>query len=249
MSLMEDLQLASQVIQQADALVIAAGAGMGVDSGLPDFRGREGFWQAYPALAKAKLDFTQVASPHTFEVDPALAWGFYGHRLDLYRRTIPHQGFEILRQWGESKALGYWVFTSNVDGQFQKAGFSKESMNECHGSIHHLQCINDCHGHIWSADGFFPEVNEEHCLLRNALPQCPSCSKLARPNILMFGDGDWNPSRQLMQQRFDLKNEVENRTKELQEQKASIEKQKESVEQAHKNISLLKHFYFYIFQI
>jgi ligand-binding sensor domain-containing protein/signal transduction histidine kinase len=45
--------------------------------------------------------------------------------------------------------------------------------------------------------------------------------------------------RQLMQQRFDLKNEVENRTKELQNQKASLQKQKESVEQAHKNISLL----------
>lgn len=38
------------LIAQADGLVVAAGAGMGVDSGLPDFRGREGFWRAYPAL-------------------------------------------------------------------------------------------------------------------------------------------------------------------------------------------------------
>ena len=42
---------AAELIEQADAIVIAAGAGMGVDSGLPDFRGNEGFWKAYPALA------------------------------------------------------------------------------------------------------------------------------------------------------------------------------------------------------
>jgi len=74
---------AAELIVAADALVIAAGAGLGVDSGLPDFRGNEGFWKAYPALAKAQLNFTEVASPRTFHQDPALAWGFYGHRLAL----------------------------------------------------------------------------------------------------------------------------------------------------------------------
>lgn len=52
---------AAEIIGQADALVIGAGAGMGVDSGLPDFRGNEGFWKAYPALAKAQLNFMEVA--------------------------------------------------------------------------------------------------------------------------------------------------------------------------------------------
>ena len=45
------LRAAAELIADADALIIAAGAGMGVDSGLPDFRGNEGFWRAYPALA------------------------------------------------------------------------------------------------------------------------------------------------------------------------------------------------------
>jgi NAD-dependent SIR2 family protein deacetylase len=83
-------QRAADLIDQASALVIAAGAGMGVDSGLPDFRGRSGFWQAYPALASAGLDFSELASPHTFERDPRLAWGFYGHRLQLYPQ-VRHQ--------------------------------------------------------------------------------------------------------------------------------------------------------------
>ena len=76
---------AAEIILQADCIVIAAGAGMGVDSGLPDFRGTEGFWRAYPALRAAGLDFISVASPRTFRDDPTLAWGFYGHRLALYR--------------------------------------------------------------------------------------------------------------------------------------------------------------------
>ena len=44
------IQQAAEIVAAADALIISAGAGMGVDSGLPDFRGNEGFWKAYPAL-------------------------------------------------------------------------------------------------------------------------------------------------------------------------------------------------------
>ena len=50
----ESIAHAAELIEQADALVIAAGAGMGVDSGLPDFRGNAGFWNVYPALRAAR---------------------------------------------------------------------------------------------------------------------------------------------------------------------------------------------------
>src|SRR5690606_8161485 len=48
---------AAQLLAQADGLLITAGAGMGIDSGLPDFRGSEGFWNAYPALGRARIQF------------------------------------------------------------------------------------------------------------------------------------------------------------------------------------------------
>jgi NAD-dependent SIR2 family protein deacetylase len=116
-------QQAAGLIANADALVIAAGAGIGVDSGLPDFRGNTGFWNAYPALVKAQIIFLDIANPRAFSEQPELAWGFYGHRLDLYRKTVPHAGFCILKKWADAKN-GSWVFTSNVDGQFLKTGFS-----------------------------------------------------------------------------------------------------------------------------
>jgi NAD-dependent SIR2 family protein deacetylase len=50
-----DIQRAAEAIAATEALLIAAGAGMGVDSGLPDFRGSEGFWQAYPPYRKLGL--------------------------------------------------------------------------------------------------------------------------------------------------------------------------------------------------
>ncbi|MES9900679.1 MAG: Sir2 family NAD-dependent protein deacetylase [Sedimenticola sp.] len=85
-----------------------------------------------------------LANPQQFQTNPRLAWAFYGHRLNLYRRIKPHEGYQRLLKLGRSKAGGYFVFTSNVDGQFQKAGFDKRYIAECHGSIHRLQCANGC---------------------------------------------------------------------------------------------------------
>ncbi|MEW9584238.1 hypothetical protein [Paraburkholderia sp. DGU8] len=69
-----------------------------------------------------------MVNPVAFRRDPARAWGFYGRRLDLYRRTVPHRGFDILRKWGEW--IGAFVFTSHVDGHFQKAAFADERVVE-----------------------------------------------------------------------------------------------------------------------
>ena len=99
------------ILSRADALIISAGAGMGVDSGLPDFRGNQGMWRAYPELGKQRIDFTEIANPAAFKFQPNLAWGFYGHRLALYRQTLPHQGFHLLKQLAEKLALPYFVFT------------------------------------------------------------------------------------------------------------------------------------------
>ena len=194
-----ELERAAELLHGAEALLIAAGAGMGVDSGLPDFRGRDGFWRTYPALGRARRSFEDAASPAFFASDPALAWGFYGHRLSLYRQTTPHPGFEILRQWGQSKPRGLFVNTSNVDGQFQKAGFDRDAICEIHGSIHHLQCNRGCREDTWAADDFAPRIDDETGSLINPAPVCPRCGALARPNILMFDDWAWVDRRTAMQ--------------------------------------------------
>lgn len=190
----DDLRRAAEVIRNADALVIGAGAGMGVDSGLPDFRGTQGFWRAYPLYEKLGLDFPSMANPRWFQTDPSFAWGFYGHRLTLYRSTAPHAGFAILKRWGERMKHGAFVFTSNVDGQFQKAGFSDDRVVEIHGSIHFVQCAGGCSG-ISPADPYHFELDAETLRAKGEMPKCARCGELIRPNILMFGDGWWDGSR------------------------------------------------------
>ena len=185
------IRQAAAWIRDADGLLITAGAGMGVDSGLPDFRGKEGFWRAYPALRHHGFSFEDIANPAGFESNPRLSWGFYGHRLALYRATVPHAGFDILLRWASTMKHGAFVFTSNVDGQFQKAGFGAERVMECHGTIHRLQCVEACTDETWPADDFTPVVDEATCTLENEMPRCPHCGGLARPNILMFGDWQW----------------------------------------------------------
>jgi NAD-dependent SIR2 family protein deacetylase len=113
--------------------------------------------------------------------------------LALYRATVPHAGFSVLRRWAEARPAR--VFTSNVDGQFQRAGFDEHSILECHGSIHHLQCLRGCTDEIWPADGIDVEVDEVTMRAVPPLPSCPRCGGLARPNILMFGDFGWVPAR------------------------------------------------------
>ena len=195
------LTQAARLVEAAEMIVFITGAGMGIDSGLPDFRGNQGFWRAYPALERSGVDFTSIASPPSFRQQPNRAWGFYGHRLNLYRQTIPHQGYETLKKWGENSPCGYMSFTTNVDGHFQKAGFDQRAVTECHGSIHYLQCLDACSTDIWPADTFVPEIDEENCLLLNDPPRCPHCKGLARPNIYMFGDNEWLQHRTVIQQR------------------------------------------------
>ena len=203
----ETLRRAALAIRRAKALVLTTGAGMGVDSGLPDFRGAEGFWKAYPPLRERGLTLPQVSTPHWFLDDPHFAWWFYGHRIDLYRGTQPHRGHEILLRWAQRGE--YFAFTSNVDRQLQRAGFDEERLVECHGSLFHLQCVDP---DTAACDQIWPVSEEFHleydletlrakAPLHRGPPSWPAERQLlARPNVLMFSDWQWISRRTDLQE-------------------------------------------------
>lgn len=194
---------AKHALEEADAILILAGAGMGVDSGLPDFRGDQGFWKAYPPMKRLGLSFYDIANPLWFKKEPSLAWGFYGHRIELYRKTKPHEGFLLLQELVVAKENNYFIFTSNVDGQFQKAGFEDAKVFECHGSIHYNQCTHmtkTCTGSIWENTQESFDVDFSTFMLKSSLPMCIHCGDIARPNVLMFGDFHFSRERFYQQQ-------------------------------------------------
>jgi len=141
-----------------------------------------------------------MANPKWFDSDPKIGWAFYGHRLNLYRETKPHQGYNKLLSIAQKKTGKYFVFTSNVDGQFQKAGFDDERIEECHGSIHFLQCSRPCSDNFWSAENTVMNINEDTFEAEEPFPICNQCGAIARPNILMFSDWSWVSGRTARQE-------------------------------------------------
>ena len=166
---------------------------MGVDSGLPDFRGNEGFWRAYPPYQRLGLDFVSLANPRWFAEDATLAWGFYGHRMGLYRQTTPHRGFLDSCEAGLPGCTGgSFVFTSNVDGQFQRAGFAPERIVEVHGSFDGMQCTRDCGVGIFPGEPITVEIDPRDDAGSSSLAKLSPVRGARRPNILMFGDFGWD---------------------------------------------------------
>ncbi len=94
----------------------------------------------------------------------------------------------------------HFVFTSNVDSHWVKAGFDETKLMECHGSTAWMQCTDtecsadDSAPPIWSAADVIKSLRESPLdettfrAAERALPKCVKCGKLARPNVMMFGD-------------------------------------------------------------
>jgi len=182
---------AARALGRAEALLVTAGAGMSVDSGLPDYRGNQGFWRAYPPLEKLGISFERMAQPYWFAEKPQMAWAWYGHRAQLYRQATPHAGHQLLREWMAAMPAGGFVVTSNVDGQFVMAGCAERGVYELHGNIHRLQCVEPCREEVWSAGLPDLRIDLATLIAHGELPQCPACGALARPNVLMFNDAHW----------------------------------------------------------
>ena len=178
-----------ETIQEADVVLVFAGAGMSAESNLPTFRDNEGFWNDYPYYRSIKKSHSSLMSSHSFFSDPKFAWGFYGHRDNLYTNAIPHDGYLNLLNFCQSKK-DFFIVTTNVDGLFLKAGFPQEKLHEAHGSIHKLQCVNVCQRTVWKNTNLNLFINYDTMRVDGLLPKCKYCDSVARPNIFMFGDTD-----------------------------------------------------------
>ncbi|WP_341314541.1 Sir2 family NAD-dependent protein deacetylase [Paraburkholderia sp. IMGN_8] len=194
------VERAANLIHDADALIIAVGAGMSVDSGLPDFRGSNGLWTTLLPNGMRERDIQSLTQGDCFARDPVAAWRFYGRALQVCSQTVPHEGYGILLRWAERATHGAFVYTSNVDGHFHAAGFDEERVVECHGSINFMQCTKPCCPSIWAAGSMADALGDINRLTSENLPRCSYCGGVARPNFLLFSDPAWLASRTSKQQ-------------------------------------------------
>ncbi|RMF79970.1 MAG: iron dicitrate transport regulator FecR [Nitrospirae bacterium] len=172
-------------------LLILTGAGMSAESGIPTFRDEGGYWRRFPPFARLGLAAQDLASPWAFRHHLAHAWAFYEWRRRNAAANRPHPGYAVVTRWLTEGRFDAFVHTTNTDGYHLRAGVPPERLREVHGSMWRLQCLRPCSPHFW------PEERVPLCRLHEAtmeaedFPRCPRCGGVARPHILMFGDGDY----------------------------------------------------------
>jgi NAD-dependent SIR2 family protein deacetylase len=208
------IERAAKAIADAEFIVFAAGAGFSADSGLAVYKDVAKF----PAYEKLDLDYADLCRPTWLEKDPSIFYGFWGKCYNDYQDVKPHEGYEILLKikknlFDQKKTYSYktaegdektielnqsFVYTSNVDGFFIKAGFKEAEVYEIHGTCDFWQCNKGtaCKSNRWKLPNDFrfhvdmetmkaKEISDHP--LKNR-PTCPKCNGMARPNVLMFCD-------------------------------------------------------------
>jgi len=183
---------AKQLLSDCDALLIIAGAGMSVDSGIFTYRGSNGIWNRSIQIGNEVFQYDEISSLNMWKTFPALAWGFKANFYSIMCNSQPHEGYyKLLDYVINQKNNNYFICTSNIDNYFERAGFDKNKIYEVHGTMKSLQCMDKkCsirNGIIEMTDTNMPIIDPD-TLIGSNLPNCPHCSNLLRPNVSMFND-------------------------------------------------------------
>lgn len=156
------------------------------------------------------MSYEDMSDDKWFTEDPCFAWGINYLQRSLYNKTQPHEGFDILLKWQKELKKPFFVFTSNIDGQFEKAGFPADQVVACHGDLHHMQCtVRTCKpvdsnmSRVWEASCLPQDLESEidegslrfqnPALLEQPGFRCPTCASLARPNVWFCRDRNYVP--------------------------------------------------------
>ncbi len=158
---------AVNIIMNSKYPIALTGAGISVESGIPDFRSGGGLWDKYDPMIYAHID--------SFRSDPEKVWGMLLDMTSILINARPndaHKGLTSLQEMGKMNE----VITQNIDGLHQAAGTG--NVIEYHGNGTTLSCIS-C-GNNYKVDTFNINNNEK--------PYCSSCQKLLKPDIVFFGE-------------------------------------------------------------
>ena len=185
------IQQAADLLKQAKRVLFLTSAGMSADSKIPTFRDKDGYWENFPPFKEKNLQAQDLASPWAFRNELSHAWAFYEWRRQNAYENSPHEGYEIINHWIDNLLEEGFIHTTNTDGYHLRSGCQTDKILEVHGSMWRLQCLDACSYNFWE------EVTVPLCTLdRESMkasnyPTCITCQGIARPHILMFGDGEY----------------------------------------------------------
>ena len=169
-------------------VLVLTGAGVSSESGIPTFRGKDGYWR--------NLDPAKLATPEAFAKDPGLVWKWYRERRQQIRNAQPNPAHKAIAKLAQH-AREFLLVTQNVDDLHARAGSPKEKMVQIHGDIFVTRCSRcdfnqrehppsfnyGVAGPPSQGYGVAGEREEEV-----DLPRCPRCEELMRPGVVWFGE-------------------------------------------------------------
>ena len=156
-------------IDDASYIVFFGGAGVSVESGIPDFRSSSGLY-ANNKSAEYML------SHECFEDETSDFYKFYFENM-IYLDAQPnacHLGLTKLEESGKLKA----IITQNIDGLHQKA--NSKNVYELHGSVLRNECI--CCGSKYDLNETIALKDDHH------IPRCRKCNCVIKPDVVLYGE-------------------------------------------------------------
>ncbi|MEM4657403.1 MAG: Sir2 family NAD-dependent protein deacetylase [Candidatus Methanosuratincola sp.] len=144
------IERAASIIRGSRDAVAFTGAGISTDSGIPDFRGRQGLWKRFDP---------RMATRSFMLEDPKAFWEFYAMRFEALAGAKPNKGHRALARL-EGEGLLAAVITQNIDGLHVEAGSKR--VIELHGNIRNSRC-EDC-GAVQPTEECAGFVRREECL-------------------------------------------------------------------------------------
>ncbi|MDE7340426.1 MAG: Sir2 silent information regulator family NAD-dependent deacetylase [Lachnospiraceae bacterium] len=175
---MTQIEKAAAFIKEAEIILIGAGAGASAAAGLT-YSGKrftENFGDFIEKYGSAYMTDMYAAGFYPFPTQEA-KWGYWS-KHSMVNRFLP-PAMPLYRQLYEIvKDKDYFVLTTNVDHQFQKAGFPTERIFATQGDYGNIQCEKGCHPKIYDAEELFYQMDEARndCLAPSYLvPKCPVC--------------------------------------------------------------------------
>ncbi|MBI3924222.1 MAG: RNA polymerase subunit sigma [Armatimonadetes bacterium] len=167
-------------------VVVLTGAGVSAESGIPTFRGKEGFW----TIGSRDYHPMELATFSAFTQMPDDVWSWYLYRRTVCNRAKPNPGHRSLVALEEALGDQFLLITQNVDGLHLRAGNSPERTYQIHGNIDFMRCSQECSFTLYPiGDRAGPKekgegLTEEE---RRSLV-CPACGARARPHVLWFDE-------------------------------------------------------------
>lgn len=168
-------------------LIVLTGAGISAESGIPTFRGKDGYW----AVGSREYQPQEMATYAMFTRNPEAVWAWYLYRRGVCRRAAPNPAHRALVELERSLGNRFLLVTQNVDGLHLRAGNSLERTYHIHGNIDHARCADTCQRQIWRLPEELGLDNKREQVLsadEAALLRCPRCAGWARPHVLWFDE-------------------------------------------------------------